>query len=285
MKSNVPSIDPPRGDRSFDSPVVAERLRSDVNRSPTARAFTLIELLVVIVIIAILAAMIVPALSRGKAEAQSISCRSNVKQLQIAGALYTHDNLGFLPPNIDSVTGTEDWSGMAGSWVLGNSQTDTSADNIQHGVLWNYVRAVGAYHCAGDRSTVRAQPNVLRFRSYMQDFFFNNSPSFPHLPGVIFKESEIVNAAMIFGFIETSEGTIDSSGFGFYIPEPYAWSNQPTDRHSLGANIGFMDGHAEYHLWLYPKRQPTDAWALPVNGLDGKDLVWIVQRTPYWYRQ
>src|SRR5277367_1136872 len=71
-------------------------------RGTGGRAFTLIELLVVIAIIAILAAMLLPTLSRAKESGKRISCLNNLRQLSLSAQMYVSDSQGFYPPRSDT---------------------------------------------------------------------------------------------------------------------------------------------------------------------------------------
>src|ERR1017187_4703260 len=111
--------------------------------------FTLTELLVVIAVIAILAAMLLPALSKSKSRSQTIACLSNLRQLSTCWQLYTGDNNDLLVPN-DNIAG-----GTTGpSWCQGTGILETNTTVIESGLLFGYSRSTALYHCPADVSTV-----------------------------------------------------------------------------------------------------------------------------------
>jgi prepilin-type N-terminal cleavage/methylation domain-containing protein/prepilin-type processing-associated H-X9-DG protein len=270
--------------------------------------FTLIELLVVIAVIAILAGLLLPALSRAKDSARNINCISNLRQLQLCWHMYADDNADYLVPNnwIDSTS-----IGMNGlvisnfgqtSWCPGSARTDTNTSNIQLGMLFPYNTSTAIYHCPADLSTIEdANGNPLpqlRTRSYNmsqsvnaygwmtnQDFLSPNPP-YPPVPVDAYqpcfqKYSLITNPtpSQLFVFIDENEVTLEDAQFGYPCPGGYDegwWWDMPSNRHTQGGNLSFADGHVEHWRWKSPMTAAyPPGWAQPVTAGQMPDYVRI----------
>jgi prepilin-type N-terminal cleavage/methylation domain-containing protein/prepilin-type processing-associated H-X9-DG protein len=244
--------------------------------------FTLIELLVVIAIIAILAALLLPSLTRAKLKAQGIQCMSNNRQMALAWRMYTEDNRDQLPyASGDATTFAYD----PAAWVTGGldfnpanrSNWDINQD-ITKSPLWPYcANNAGIWKCPADKSVVTVAGVVKpRVRSIAMNIFLGGFHGTENPSGANFitylRYSQLANPGptKIFVFIDEREDAINWGNFetemtGYEPPNPtlYSLTDLPASYHGQAGGLSFADGHAEIHRWRDGRTMP----ALVTGGL------------------
>jgi prepilin-type N-terminal cleavage/methylation domain-containing protein len=253
-------------------------------RKQTLSGFTLIELLVVIAIIAILASMLLPALSRAKMKALQTKCLGNTKQLQLAWKLYADDNREFLVNNAPvGSAATKTWCPGNIGWGPIPDNTNTTIFKVC--LLSPYMaNQFAAYRCPADNI---ASVNGQRIRSYSMNGQVGPYPGQANYGAPMRSYSKVGDISsptpsMLFVFMEESMCTMDDAYM--QMSEQPRFANAPANYHLSGVCASFADGHCEPHKWtgaILPKL-PYQFNKVQTPGTPAKtdpDWVWLRPRS------
>src|SRR4030042_1731381 len=244
------------------------------------RGFTLIELLVVVAIIAILMAILMPALNRVKEQGKRIVCENSLKSLQLVWLMYADDNdskiangaggFHYLPGGSYTEDGSNTniieraWvgAGWGQGWdrpdVTDRGLTDAQKEKaIREGALWEYAKDYGIYKCPTGRrgefvtySIVDAMNGLIRTGTATGS---NHVTAKGNRVGAtvlwLKRINEISSPAPAQRMVFVDEGAMTPDSFAVHYAQRGPWWDDPPVRHGDGTPVTWADGHVSHLKW------------------------------------
>jgi prepilin-type N-terminal cleavage/methylation domain-containing protein len=213
------------------------------------KGFTLVELLVVIGIIALLIAILMPALQRARDQANRTACMSNVHQLTTAYLQYATEHKFKI---VSSNTGNP--PEQYGYWIgAGNNKAA-----IDQGLLWPYLKTYGVYRCPSDTGFHLWTYSISNF------LCGEGGPDDGGSLYVVKSLNQVKHSSETFVFTEENDMRSGSVGYNqnsFMVLPPGPgtargqegrWIDFPANFHK-GVTVSFVDGHAIYYQFSDPR--------------------------------
>jgi prepilin-type N-terminal cleavage/methylation domain-containing protein/prepilin-type processing-associated H-X9-DG protein len=235
-----------------------------------SKGFTLIELLVVIAIIAILMAILMPALNRAREQGKRAACLSNLKQLQLAWIAYAGDNddrivngeaeynqgaIGTCSTPTGGLHPREKWwvgTDCAPDYMTGGKLAkEVQLSAIRAGALYPFVPADKAYQCpTGVRGEMRTYSAVDSMNGLARTGTYSGASGTRVGRTVLWikKTTEVSVPGPASRLVFLDEGRVTPDSYATHYVQA-TWWDPPHVRHADGTNVSFVDGHSDYWKW------------------------------------